>query len=257
MWAKNGTRRARRTSAREYFSVFCVLCSAFAFGGCGGCVGCACTRCLSFLSPHVRSPLSVFCIVPVGEREADRLLVFSLVFTCRIAPSSATHLITTMMCAVRWGHICGVRCAMRGARSNRNIEPSLAKAVAEGDACPISLLPMEDINPGYVPRALKPIPMNRDGAALTATATGVGRPDKGKGRAKEHRPEKPGLLKFFGKSALPSLVSGPSFGLAGVLTGRVSVHVPPVVVVVFPHHYPSPLPAARSSGTLRVGIMPP
>ncbi len=93
---------------------------------------------------------------------------------------------------------------MRRARPDRNIEPSLAKAVAEGDACPISLLPMEDINPGYVPRALKPIPMNRQGtttSASTGLAMGVARPDKGKSRAKEVPPEKPGLLKFFGKSA--------------------------------------------------------
>ncbi|KAI1782977.1 hypothetical protein LXA43DRAFT_1048706 [Ganoderma leucocontextum] len=58
---------------------------------------------------------------------------------------------------------------------------------------------MEDINPGYVPRALKPIPMNRQGAS--ASTANVARPDKGKGRAKEQpprpRPEKPGLLKFF------------------------------------------------------------
>ena len=64
--------------------------------------------------------------------------------------------------------------------SSRHIEPSLAKQVATGDACPISLLPMEDINPSFVPRALK-----------LAPTTGVARPDKGKGRAKELISEKP------------------------------------------------------------------
>ena len=98
---------------------------------------------------------------------------------------------------------------LRRARRNRDIEPSLAKRVAEGDACPISLLPMEDINPGYVPRALKPIPTNRRHTCASgspgAAATPVARPDKGKGRAKEPPPEKPsnvGLHKFFCKSAL-------------------------------------------------------
>ena len=59
---------------------------------------------------------------------------------------------------------------------------------------------MEDINPSFVPRALKPIPMN----ALSVTPASH-RPDKGKGRAKEPPPEKPsnvGLHKFFCKSAL-------------------------------------------------------
>ena len=90
--------------------------------------------------------------------------------------------------------------------SSRHIEPSLAKQVATGDACPISLLPMEDINPSFVPRALK-----------LAPTTGVARPDKGKGRAKDQqRPAGPssssaGLLSFFGKSALcPARVRTPS-----------------------------------------------
>ncbi|CDO70975.1 hypothetical protein BN946_scf184830.g7, partial [Trametes cinnabarina] len=77
-----------------------------------------------------------------------------------------------------------------------HIEPSLAKRVAEGDACPITLLPMEDINPSFIPRALKPIPMN----AVTPAGH---RPDKGKGRAKDSaptpgKPNTPGpLMKFF------------------------------------------------------------
>lgn len=47
------------------------------------------------------------------------------------------------------------KCAVR-----RCIEPSLAKKVAEGDACPVTLVAMTDINPTFVPRALKAIPMN-------------------------------------------------------------------------------------------------
>ncbi|KAI0690073.1 hypothetical protein C8T65DRAFT_102196 [Cerioporus squamosus] len=73
---------------------------------------------------------------------------------------------------------------------------------------------MEDINPGFVPRALKTIPMNSLSAAMR---TPVARPDKGKGKAKEPPSEKPsngGLLKFFsprvqGREA-PATTEGPS-----------------------------------------------
>ena len=83
-------------------------------------------------------------------------------------------------------------------RPFRYIEPSLAKQVAQGDACPISLLPMEDINPSFVPRALKPIPMN------TVTPAGH-RPDKGKGKAKNSgKPSAVGPLRqFFCEFACP------------------------------------------------------
>lgn len=76
------------------------------------------------------------------------------------------------------------------------MEPFLAKQVAEGEVCPITLLPMEDINPTFVPRALKPIPMN---------APAVSKSDaKGKGKARAQLPEKANttssILDFFGKS---------------------------------------------------------
>lgn len=75
------------------------------------------------------------------------------------------------------------------------MEPILAKQVAEGEVCPITLLPMEDINPTFVPRALKPIAMN---------APAVSKSDaKGKGKAKAQMPEKASstsILDFFGKS---------------------------------------------------------
>ena len=41
-----------------------------------------------------------------------------------------------------------------------DIEPTLARQVARGDACPITLLPMDDINPTFEPRALKALPLN-------------------------------------------------------------------------------------------------
>ncbi|PSS36962.1 hypothetical protein PHLCEN_2v1178 [Hermanssonia centrifuga] len=71
------------------------------------------------------------------------------------------------------------------------IEPVLAKEVAEGDVCPITLLPMEDINPTFVPRALKPIPMN---------SMNLPRSDARKGKGKMILPEKAkstSLLTFF------------------------------------------------------------
>ncbi|CAL1699692.1 unnamed protein product [Somion occarium] len=78
------------------------------------------------------------------------------------------------------------------AHVGRYIEPSLAKRIAEGDACPITLLPMEDINPTFVPRALKPIPMN----ILLSSKSDA----KGKGKAKALFSEKAnstGILNFF------------------------------------------------------------
>lgn len=73
------------------------------------------------------------------------------------------------------------------------IEPSLAKKIAQGDACPISLLRMDDINPTFIPRTLKPIPMNTMSIAKTSAA-------KGKGKARMHLPEKSqstSILTFF------------------------------------------------------------
>lgn len=41
----------------------------------------------------------------------------------------------------------------------RDIEPSLAKSIAEGSTCPISLEPMEDINPAFRPLVAKSTPL--------------------------------------------------------------------------------------------------
>ena len=71
----------------------------------------------------------------------------------------------------------------------REIEPSLAKAVALGDKDPVSFEKMEDINPGFVPctRVLHDITM----VDISANC-----PMKRKAKAKE-TPE--GILSFFGK----------------------------------------------------------
>ncbi|TFY56272.1 hypothetical protein EVJ58_g7740 [Rhodofomes roseus] len=71
-----------------------------------------------------------------------------------------------------------------------DIEPALAKQVAEGDACPISLLPMDDINATFVPRALKTIPLNVKDARMPGGGKATGsRQNVGKGTV--------GILSFF------------------------------------------------------------
>ncbi|CCL98226.1 uncharacterized protein FIBRA_00220 [Fibroporia radiculosa] len=82
-----------------------------------------------------------------------------------------------------------------------NLEASLAKQVAEGDACPISLLPMEDINPTFVPRVLKPIPKNMPILSRSE---------------KDIVPEKPtiGILSFFTPKS--KIAPAPQSGLRAV-----------------------------------------
>ncbi|KAH8119685.1 PIN domain-like protein [Phellopilus nigrolimitatus] len=67
----------------------------------------------------------------------------------------------------------------------RDLDPSLAKRIAEGDACPISLADMEDINPSFTPKAIKPLPLQSRDTNSTKTP-------KGKQLAKGV-----GLLSFF------------------------------------------------------------
>ncbi|KAG5646334.1 hypothetical protein DXG03_003657 [Asterophora parasitica] len=70
-----------------------------------------------------------------------------------------------------------------------DLVPALAQKLAKGDVDPVTLLPMIDIFPGFVPRErLKPLP-------LTSMATN--RRDKGKGKAVSV-PAKDGILSFFG-----------------------------------------------------------
>ncbi|KAG6841048.1 hypothetical protein C0991_002356 [Blastosporella zonata] len=71
-----------------------------------------------------------------------------------------------------------------------DLDASLAKQLAMGDICPISLLPMNDINPGFAPR-IKP---------LSITQKESVRPVKVKGRAAP-APVKDGILSFFGPNA--------------------------------------------------------
>lgn len=77
----------------------------------------------------------------------------------------------------------------------------MAKKVAEGDACPVTLEFMEDINPTFVPRALKQIPLNN-----------MNSDTKRKGKEKMAVPEKARsatILTFFSK--IPLLSFAPAF----------------------------------------------
>ncbi|KAJ7118673.1 exodeoxyribonuclease 1 [Mycena crocata] len=65
-----------------------------------------------------------------------------------------------------------------------DLEPAIAKLLGEGDLDPVTLLPMTDINPCYVPRVLKQLPF---------LANGVSRPRKDKGKGKSS------ILHFFGR----------------------------------------------------------
>lgn len=58
-----------------------------------------------------------------------------------------------------------------------NLEPPLAKRLAGGDLDPITLLPIVDINPSFVPRVSKSLPLHFDNLNRPHT-------DNGKGKAK-------------------------------------------------------------------------
>jgi exonuclease-1 len=70
------------------------------------------------------------------------------------------------------------------------MDPILAKQIALGDADPITRLPMDDINPGFVPRVLKPLPLVANNADQPVKS-------KGKSKGRESLPSG-GLLNFFG-----------------------------------------------------------
>ena len=70
------------------------------------------------------------------------------------------------------------------------IESSLAKKVAEGDVCPVTLLPMEDINPTFVPRTAR---KTKD-AILSKGVCKMMESDNGATTS---------ILKFFSTSSIP------------------------------------------------------
>lgn len=58
-----------------------------------------------------------------------------------------------------------------------NLEPCIARKLAVGDLDPITLLPMVDMNPSFVPRVSKSLPLLVDDLNCPHT-------DNGKGKAK-------------------------------------------------------------------------
>jgi hypothetical protein len=69
----------------------------------------------------------------------------------------------------------------------REIAPAVAKRIATGEANPNTHLPIEDINPSFAPRAIKPLPFkSRD---LNSSES------KGK---KAEKPNGASILSFFG-----------------------------------------------------------
>ncbi|KAA1472431.1 PIN domain-like protein [Dentipellis sp. KUC8613] len=71
-----------------------------------------------------------------------------------------------------------------------HMEPTLAKKVALGEADPVSRLPMEDINPSYTPRTVKPLPL---------ASNDINRSAKGKERMPAKSKSEATILQFLGE----------------------------------------------------------
>lgn len=69
-----------------------------------------------------------------------------------------------------------------------NLEPYLAKNLADGDLDPITLLPIVDINPSFVPRMSKSLPLHFDN---------LNRPDTDNGKGKTKASTDPGTVGLF------------------------------------------------------------
>ena len=75
------------------------------------------------------------------------------------------------------------------------MDPVLAKQIALGDVDPVTLLPMDDIYPAFVPRVLKPPPLVASSASQSPKNKGTGRTSSATG----------GILSFFGWPSLSLL----------------------------------------------------
>jgi exonuclease 1 len=71
--------------------------------------------------------------------------------------------------------------------AHREIAPAMAKRIATGDANPNTHLPIEDINPSFAPRAIKPLPLKSHDLNSSES--------KGK---KAKKPNGASILSFFG-----------------------------------------------------------
>ena len=68
------------------------------------------------------------------------------------------------------------------------MNPVLAKQIALGNVDPVTFLPMSDIDPSFVPRALKPLPLARNRASWSPKYKGKERASSATG----------GILSYFG-----------------------------------------------------------
>lgn len=84
--------------------------------------------------------------------------------------------------------------------SGRDLEPSLAKPLAIGEIDPVTLLDIVDINPSFVPHALRALPLQFNDISRSRPETA-----KAKGKAKADCSNGT-LLSFFCKSFLLSTV---------------------------------------------------
>lgn len=80
---------------------------------------------------------------------------------------------------------------------SRDLEPALAKRVAVGDACPIDLIDMEDINPNFKPRAIGFLPLQRRDINTPVCNRTKPKPTPSKG----------GILNFFSMSTISSSIT--------------------------------------------------
>lgn len=76
---------------------------------------------------------------------------------------------------------------------SRDIDPAVAKSIALGNHDPATHLPIRDINPDFLPRALKPLHIDTNTLSTSS---------KGKGKARQSLPtpgkSSAGILSFFG-----------------------------------------------------------
>ncbi|KAJ3502406.1 hypothetical protein NLJ89_g8902 [Agrocybe chaxingu] len=103
-----------------------------------------------------------------------------------------------------------------------DMEPALAKQIALGDADPETRLPMDDINPSFLPRTVKSLAM-----AVVSPA----KSNKGKGKMQASLPAPKGIMSFFGPNpiipprtkqlqASPVPARAPKLGMAGKASGK-------------------------------------
>ncbi|CAA7264284.1 unnamed protein product [Cyclocybe aegerita] len=123
---------------------------------------------------------------------------------------------------VHWTDVAGDWSDEFDAYVGGDMEPTLAKQIALGDADPETRLPMDDINPSFLPRTVKPL-----GMAPVSPA----KSNKGKGKMRASLPAPGGIMSFFGPNpiipprtkhpqASPVHTRAPKLGMTGKASGK-------------------------------------